>query len=41
MVAVGGGTVIEVALVFVVGAAAAFQWAYTGYAWDKLRGRQP
>jgi hypothetical protein len=39
VVAFGGGSVVEIALVFVLGAAATFVWAYTSYAWDKLRGR--
>jgi hypothetical protein len=40
VVALGGGGLVEIALVFVVGGAATFQWAYTSYAWDKLRGRK-
>jgi hypothetical protein len=35
----GGGSLIEIALVILVGAAGTLWWAYTSYAWDKLRRR--
>jgi Flp pilus assembly protein TadB len=37
--AVGGATPVELVLVFVLGAAWTFQWAYTSDAWDWLRRR--